>query len=228
MTLVSVNGRWPLHLPEHRAARIEWPWWEAERLAAMNTVINVGSVVYDIGGEEGDFPALWSTWGADVVIAEPNPRVWPNIRWIFEANHLRAPLACFEGFCGDEPRGDQTPATGWPESAYGEVIGDHGFCQLNERPDLPATTIDALTQHAKAPTVITLDVEGSELHVLQGATATLTAFRPHVFVSIHPEFMAEQYGVADGVKAIRKLMSDHGYGEQFLAIDHEHHWWFQP
>lgn len=227
MTETLINGRWTLELPEHRSARPEWPWWEAARLAAMSTVIGPGSVVYDVGGEEGDFPALWASWGAEVVIAEPNPRVWPNIRWIFDANDLPAPLACWPGFLGDEGNAPN-PLPGWPECAFGDVIGDHGFCQLGERPDLPMTTIDHLVATAKAPTCITIDVEGSELHVLRGATSTLTAFRPDVFVSIHPEFMEHHYGIFEGVEVVRAFMRSLGYREQFLAIDHEHHWWFRP
>lgn len=240
LPVVAVNGRWSLRMPEHRAARPEWPWWEAARLAAMHHVITslayhrvpanrMRPVVLDVGTEEGDFPGLWSSWGADVMLVEPNPLVWPNVRAIFEANHLRPPLAMFVGFCGDEARGDQSASLSWPQCAYGPVIGDHGFCQLNERPDMPATTVDRLVALTEVvPDVITMDVEGSELHVLQGAIATMAEHRPDVFVSIHPEFMDEQYGTADGVATVRRLMADLRYHEVFLATDHEQHWWFSP
>lgn len=234
MVRTMVNGRWPLLLPEHRAARPEWPWWEAGRLAAMATVVGPGSVVWDVGAEEGDFPALWATWGADVVLAEPNPRVWPNIAAIWRANALREPLACWPGFLADHQAGAAVllydeDALGWPACADGPVIGDHGFCRVEERPDLPTTTIDRLVAAGVAvPTVVTIDVEGAELLVLDGALQTLSRHRPEVFVSIHPEFMAHHYGVEDGVGAVLRLMAELDYDEQFLAIDHEHHWWFRP
>jgi FkbM family methyltransferase len=237
---VWINGRWPLLLPEHRAARPEWPWWEATRLAAMRTVIDDTSVVWDVGAEEGDFPALWASWGARVVMAEPNPRVWPNIALIWRANELPDPLLCWSGFLGAETDAaatvpgvaEQALAGRWPASADGPVIGDHGFCQLGERPDLPTTRIDWLVEMGAAPpTVLTMDVEGSELHVLRGAASTLLEHRPDVFVSIHPEFMEHHYGIVGGVASIRAFMRDHGYEEDrhvFLSIDHEHHWWFRP
>lgn len=231
MVRTMINGRWPLLLPEHRALRPEWPWWEATRLAAMATVIGPGSVVWDVGAEEGDFPALWASWGAGVVLAEPNPKVWPNIRAIFEGNGFE-PRACWPGFFGDSHSHQISEYHGraaWPECAFGPVIGDHGFCQLGERPDIPMTTVDLLARFAPPPTVLTMDVEGSELHVLRGAAATLTEHRPDVFVSIHPEFMAHHYGVPDGVAAVRGFMADVGYpldDHRFLCIDHEHHWWF--
>ncbi len=227
MPIVEINGRWPLELPEHRAARPEWPWWEATRLAAMNTVIGPNSVVYDVGGEEGDFPALWSSWGAEVVIAEPNPRVWSNIKWIFEHNNLKDPLVAYQGFFGDTGEPIVHERFQWPESASGPLIADHGFCQLNERPDLPRTTIDHVTEATKPPSVITIDVEGSELHVLQGAADTLETWKPDVFVSIHPQFMAEQYGIENGVDAIKALMESYNYEATFLTTDHEEHWWFR-
>lgn len=238
---VAVNGRWLLWLPQHRAARPEWPWWEATRLAAMRTVISHGSVVWDVGAEEGDFPALWASWGAQVFMAEPNPRVWPNIRLVWEANGLGDPIGCWPGFLGERSGEDVATMvaqlwgreTGevWPDCASGPVIGDHGFCQLGERPDLPTSSIDSLVgDGVPAPTVLTMDVEGSELHVLRGAERTLDEHRPDVFVSIHPEFMAHHYDIAEGVTEVRAFMHRRGYDLEdhvFLSIDHEHHYWFR-
>jgi hypothetical protein len=267
--LVNVNGRWPLFLPRHRALRPEWPWWEATRLAAMHHVIRLHvesftrrglgdqvtrPIVIDVGAEEGDFPALWSSWGADVALAEPNPKVWPNIKLIWEANRLRPPLFCWPGFLGASPQfgtvewGDTPP---WPACADGPVISDHGFCQLGERPDLPTGTIDGLVRAlpvwddatgklshheqtdqcdgmARFPSVITMDVEGSELHVLEGAADTLDRYRPAVFVSVHPEFMAHHYAIADGRQAVLDHMAGHGYEGTYLGTDHEEHWMFLP
>lgn len=231
---VQVNGRWPLLLPPHRAYRREWPWWEAGRLAAMAAVVGPTSVVWDVGAEEGDFPALWASWGAEVVLAEPNSRVWPNIAAIWRANRLRPPLLCWPGFLADTDaemvrNTVPVPLRGWPACADGPVIGDHGFCRVEERPDLPTTTIDRLVSvGVTPPTVVTIDVEGAELLVLDGARRTLLDHRPEVFVSIHPEFMAHHHGTLDGVCAVRAFMAEFGYDEQFLAIDHEHHWWFEP
>lgn len=227
-----INNRWPLVLPQHRAERPEWPWWEAARLSAMNEFIGEGSVVYDVGAEEGDFPALWASWGAEVVCAEPNPRVWPNIKWIFEHNDVLSPIGMWSGFFGDESddiSDDELAAvvSRWPESAHGELIGDHGFCQLWERPDIPRTTIDQVMRVVKAPTVITIDVEGSELHVLKGASDCLTVWKPVVFVSIHPSFMLDQYGIENGREQIHAYMQSKGYEATHLATDHEEHWLYR-
>lgn len=242
MIPTTINERWTLLLPEHRAARTEWPVWEKERLAAMADCIvdevpvsRQRDLVYDIGAEEGDFPALWASWGADVVMVEPNPRVWPNIRAIFEANHLEHRMQGWHvGFAGTEERAvedqwrtdwiDQSPDPMWPLCAFGPVIGDHGFLVLPERPDVPITTIDALAvQHP--PTVITIDVEGAELTVLRGARHVLEEAKPAVFVSVHIDlpWIDEKYPGDTGDK-VAEYMEAHGYVGRHLATDHEEHW----
>lgn len=228
----SINGRWTLLLPEHRAARPEWGWWEAQRLAAMHHVIRPGDRIFDVGAEEGDFPALWATWGARVTCFEPNPLVWPNIRFIFEANDLVTP----DWFCGFAADGSShswrrhSSACGsvWPDSAFGPVIGDHGFQTIPEYPDTPRVTVDDwCAATGQVPDVVTMDVEGAELRVLRGAVETLRAHRPVVFVSVHPEFMAETYG--DSADALHALMADLGFESRFLCRDHEEHWiWAHP
>ena len=232
--LVYINGLWPVWMPPHRAARPEWPWWEKERLAAMHQTISEGMMVWDIGAEEGDLPALYATWGADLCLVEPNPRVWPNIRYIFNNNLLDLPR-WFIGLCSDtinlEPdRLDFETVTardGWPTLAHDEVIGDHGFRHIADgQPTTPTTTIDALRVGWPKPDVITMDVEGGEFHVLRGAKRTLETDRPVVFVSIHPQFMKQMYGESD--KALHAWMLGYGYEGTHLATDHEEHWCFRP
>lgn len=253
MRPTTINERWTLILPEHRAARTEWPVWEKERLAAMHDLITgprVGGpeipvlpypdVVYDIGAEEGDFPALWASWGAEVVMVEPNPRVWPNIRAIFEANELTGHvLGWHVGFAGEVAREasdewewqtTRGPHNGWPECAYGPVIGDHGFLVLPERPEVPVVTIDGLAVQFDPPTVITIDVEGAELTVLRGARQVLSVDRPAVFVSVHLDlpWVDEKYPGDTGDK-VAEFMTGLGYEGRHLATDHEEHWeWRHP
>jgi FkbM family methyltransferase len=240
-----INDRWELSLPPHRAVRPEWPVWEKERLAAMHDVIAAMAaqvapdgprdrppVVYDIGAEEGDLPALWATWGARVVLFEPDHRVWPNMRAIWEANSLPPPIWSFAGFAGPETR---QPDNGtrlsdyigspWPACATGDVIVDHGFLNLCERPDVPTVALDDLAVSFPVyavPDVITIDVEGAELEVLHGARRVLGAARPVVFVSVHPDFMHDMYDRTPD--DVHRFMADLGYDAELLAVDHEHHY----
>lgn len=232
-----INGRWTLNLPQHRAERPEWPWWEAQRLAAMHDVIQPGHLVVDVGAEEGDFPGLWASWGADVVLFEPNPLVWPNIRAVFTANDLPLPKAWFVGFASDlidlAPKDIDTrddPVQGWPMCAYDQLTGAHGFRHLAEDADRsPQVTLDHFCEERGLhPDVVTIDVEGSELRVLRGAADILDRDHPTVFVSIHTDevWMDEKY---DRVRAsdVIEFMADHGYSGTYLGTDHEAHWMFR-
>lgn len=235
--LTWINGRWPVLLPPHRACRPEWPWWEATRLAAMHHFIKPGHVVYDVGAEEGDFPTLFATWGAQVVLIEPNPYVWPCIRYTWEANFDHRPLGHYVGLLGvadvDAPETDIERGTvdGWPRCTERPMVPDHGFRHLWEHGgrNTPITTLDHLVARlGHIPDVVTMDVEGGELFVLRGAEHTLTEHRPIVFVSIHPDFMAEMYDIGDGITAVNDLMAGHGYEHTYLCTDHEVHMLYLP
>jgi FkbM family methyltransferase len=224
-----LNGRWCLKLPEHRAARPVWPWWEATRLACMHHYLGQGGhVVWDVGAEEGDFPALWSSWGNDVVLWEANPAVWPNIVAIWEANDLTQPLATFPGFAAEQDGEGHCGflSTGWPRSADGPVIPDHGFCNLSERPDIPRLRIDTAATKVAPPTGLTIDTEGSELRVLQGAEDVLRIHRPLVWVSVHRDFMRDMYN--DTPEDLDNFMADLSYERTPLCTDHEQHVFFWP
>jgi len=238
-----INGRWTLALPRHRAERPQWDivngGWETARLADMHDWITSRPAgehepphVLDVGAEEGDMPALYAMWGARVTCVEPNPLVWPNIRVIFEANSLPTP-DWFVGFCGApddvrafDDRQSDAHFDGWPACAHGPVIGDHGFLQLAERPDVSSTTVDALADRFGRFDAITMDVEGSELHVIRGADRTLADHRPVVWVAIHPTFMADQYG--QDPSALHDLMGRAGYVGRLLDWKHEQHFRFDP
>lgn len=231
---LTINNRWTLKLPEHR--RFQWHdrLWEPERLDSMHANLRPGDVIYDVGAEEGDLPGLWAKWGCHVALFEPNPRVWPNIRAIWEANGFPGPLAAFVGFAGDvtEPGygefgkiGDCLGIDGeWPEWAHGPMIDDHGFCHLWERPDLPKIRLDDFAVTVRPPDAITIDVEGSEAKVLAGAERILEKYRPLVWVSVHPDFMAQMYGQTPD--DLFKLMESVGYERRHLATDHEEHYVF--
>lgn len=63
MTIVRVNDRWDLAVPEHRAGHWERnPQWEPARIESMAANIKPGMIVYDVGAEQGDISALLASW----------------------------------------------------------------------------------------------------------------------------------------------------------------------
>lgn len=232
----SINGHWPLLLPSWRAYRPEWPVWEQEHISAVRQAILSAedpAVVVDVGAEQGDMPALWASWGAAVVMVEPNPVAWPNIRTVWGANNL-APLEAHVGFAAADdwagnPDFDATPDPLWPACAYGPLMPNTGFRHLSEQgADVgPRFKLDTLAEQGGwQPDVITLDVEGSEFEVLKGAERILREDRPTVVCSVHPEFMADMWGY--GPDELYRWMGRLGYERETLAVDHEHHVRFTP
>lgn len=243
MQRTIINGKYELLLPEHRAAREQWSLehggWEVARIEEMVKLIKSTDIVFDLGTEEGDISALLIKYtGCDMVLVEPNDRVWPCIKAIWDANGLKAPLDFFGGFFANENKAAPTPL-GLPEN--GVMIPDHGFKQLYEKyPDVATIKLDDYCERTGIyPTVITMDVEGSEFEVIRGAEKTLREKKPVIFMSIHPEFMYESYrntgewlekfGERQHVVHMLRFIDECGYTHRVLEYDyHELHMIFEP
>lgn len=231
----ELNGEYKIILPKHRADRPEWytdKGWEKKRMWKMYMEIGLDDkrpdIVYYVGSEEGEMPALCQMWGAKVVMFEPNDKVWANTKAIWDANSLTPPLACFSGFAGNKTSG-KVPLIlgGFPESAEGVIIHDHGFKELKDPGNIPIIKIDDLVASTEvpAPTVISMDVEGSEWEVLQGAEQTLRDYHPKIFLSLHPEFLFDQYKKYS--YEVRRWLIDMGYKETLLDYQHEAHFYYE-
>lgn len=220
MKLTRINNKWNIWLPDHRADRPEWGWWEKERLERMHSTTVPGDVVYYVGAEEGDMAGLLAMWGAKLALFEPNEKVWPNIKVIWDKNDLPLPLACFSGFASNKTIGNGFIHL---DDVHGDLIGDHGFKELHDPGIIPQVRIDDLT--LLPPNMISIDVEGSEWEVLRGAEQTLKKYHPRIFLSLHPEFLFRIYG--EYQFDLRKWIKDLGYTEKLLAFEHEIHLYYE-
>lgn len=228
MINTKINGKWDLLLPKHRADRPDWSTpkgWERERMDSMEEHLTKDDVLFYVGVEEGDLAGVVASWGVTLGMFEPNDKVWPNIKAIWEANNLPDPAFCFPGFASD--RTDQRHLEGvdkkpFPASANGPIIGDHGFKELAAPGDIPQIRIDDIPIK---PTALTIDVEGSEFAVLRGAEKTILEHHPKIWLSLHPEFMFKYFG--EYSRDLRNWLSDRGYSETLLAWDHEAHFLYQ-
>jgi FkbM family methyltransferase len=237
MVPATVNGTHHLVLPKHRADRPEWytaEGWEKPRMDALVGKIREFTnyeetpVVYYVGAEEGDLAAVCAIEGADLYLVEPNPKAWPNIRAIWEANGLPQPW-CFPGFASDKTAIQDGTYIGrkWPESATGEIVGDHGFKELYlEAANYSQIRLDDVSAGYQPPDIVTFDVEGSEWQVLKGAHAILEHARPVIFASIHPEMMFHQWDQYSG--DFRGWIKAFGYRETILDYQHELHCMYEP
>lgn len=230
MIKAKLNGEFEIIIPKHRADRPDWytdEGWEKKRLKSMHEHLGEGDVVYYVGAEEGEMPALCQMWGADVVLFEPNPKVWPNIKEIWKANKLTDPIS-FAGFASNTTElRDGEFHLGFPHYADEEIIGNHGFKELYlEGANYPQIKIDDMVaMGCKPPTALSIDVEGSEWRVLDGARKTLETYHPKIWLSGHPEFMFHQWG--EYLTDLRNWLKDRGYKEELLDYPHEVHLFYE-
>lgn len=232
MVEAVLNGEFKMILPKHRADRPEWyteEGWEKKRLIALCQAVSEQDkpVVYYVGAEEGEMCGLCAIWGAQVVMFEPNEKVLPNIKAIWEANKLPDTALFMAGFAANETTENWQEALSVGLSGIeGEVIGDHGFKELQDAGDIPKVKIDDVVNKTEiVPTIITMDVEGSEFEVLKGAEATIDKHKPDILLSLHPEFLFNYWGVY--AAEVRKWIKDKGYTEELLDYQHEVHLYYK-
>jgi len=232
MIKTILNGEFEIVLPKHRADRPEWhseAGWEKLRLKSMNEHIGKKDVVYYVGAEEGEFPALCQMWGAEVVLFEPNPKVWSHLPLTWKSNNLELPMACIPGFASNKTNNlARVYFNQWPPEVNNEIKAAHGFKELYLEGDTYGQiTIDSCVydHKIKPPTVISLDVEGSEWRVLEGAEKALREHKPKIWLSGHPEFMLQQWN--ESLYNLRQWIKGLGYQETLLDYQHEVHLFYE-
>lgn len=208
--------------------------WERARLASMHALLKRGMKLIDVGVEHAWMSAIWAQWVGpqNMVLCEPSPQFWTNIGKTWKANSFPDPLACWPGFVGAKRVAKKaTFSTGWPNWVDwdGPEAPADAYASLNHGDTgIETTTIDTLRRALKIKVdAITIDVEGAELLVLEGAEKTLLQDRPLVWCSVHPDLMERDYGIKD-VQVLFDLMFQMGYGRNYLGTDHEQHHLFAP
>jgi FkbM family methyltransferase len=195
----------------------------------MSENISSGDVMYYVGAEEGEFAALCQMWGAEVVVFEPNPKVWSHFPLLWSANNLDLPMACIPGFASDKINSlSRIYYNEWPPEVNYVIEAAHGFKELYlEGETYGQITIDSCVyDHGiKAPTAISLDVEGSEWRVLGGAERVLREHRPKIWLSGHPEFMMMYW--KEYLYDLRQFIKGIGYKETLLDYQHEVHLFYE-
>lgn len=225
-----VNDRYDLVVTDHVADWDAPSAWERPRFESMEATLKPGMVLFDIGAEHGWISAVYAGFvgGGNMVLVEPTPAFWPNIRLTWEHNQLPQPRGCFVGLVGQYGDPVDLVEGVWPAEADGPEAPAGGYRYLHEPNHVAmcrVTTVDRIAAQV-APDALTIDVEGAELEVLLGAGQVLRERRPLVWVSVHPELMDRDYGRTPAQLAT--FMTSVGYVGAHLGTDHEEHWLFTP
>lgn len=229
--MINYRQDWTFWLPDSVANWDAISHWERERLASMERWLQPGMVLYDIGTEHGWLSAVYGSFcgHGSMVLVEPSPEFWPNIRLTWQHNGFTGPLGCYVAFAGEQLDGEPFSDV-WPAESDGDEIGAMAYRYIGQHSGIPTVTVDWLAAQAPPmapPDAITVDVEGAELLVMRGAADTLDDHRPpFVWISIHPDLMERDFGHTPDM--LHEFMADHGYHGKLLGIDHEEHHLFRP
>jgi FkbM family methyltransferase len=226
--VINENPKWNYWVPTSIANWDAPSHWERERLASMQAFLSPGMVLYDIGVEHGWLTAVYGAWCGyeNMVLVEPSPEFWPNIKGVWDHNGFPAPIACYQAFAGDAMDGYPVSEI-WPPCSDGpEAIG-MAYRYLDQHSHAVQTiTIDEISNQVGSPDAITIDVEGAELIVLRGAKRVLSQDQPIVWVSIHPDLMERDFTHTE--TDLHEFMDRYGYEGHHIHTDHEQHWLFRP
>lgn len=240
MKQAVVNGRWNMWLPDNIA---DWDaitgdysarqGWEFSRFESFRQRLHYGDVFFDVGAEHGWISAVLArefVGARSMVLFEPSPEFWVNIRRIWTYNGLDEPLGCYNGFVDVIESGDQPQHINWPataDAAAPEVPGMAYRSLSNGAGATPTTSVDAfVSRWGITPKALNIDVEGAELRVLAGAAAMLThpsSDLESVWVSVHPDLMQNFGQTPDD---LFMFMDNCGWAAQHLGSDHEEHYLF--
>lgn len=216
-----------LDLPDFLAKWDVWDYWERERVHSMRSELQLGDVLFDIGAEVGWCSVVYAklVGPENMVLVEPTPEYWPNIKATWERNCGPPPLACFAGLMSDKATyGRAAPA--WPTESSGALSERRIYSYLHTQPELPQLTIDRLAASVGNPDAITIDCEGAELVILKGAIEVLSDVRPLIWLSVHPDLALRDYGTTP--EDIWQFADDMEYNYRTIAIDHEQHVFLTP
>lgn len=152
--MTGATGNWYCGLHEH----ID--------MAFVLHVLRRADHFLDIGANVGSYTILAAVTGAEVTSIEPISRTFRHLQRNVTMNGFDGVITTWQGGVSDTT-GTKTFTSGLDTANHVRAASDTG-----DSVDVPVTTIDSLL-HGRIPTVIKIDVEGYEHHVLQGGRRTL-------------------------------------------------------
>lgn len=228
--MINYRPDWTFWLPDSVAEWDAISHWERERLSSMEAHLRPGMTLFDVGTEHGWLTAVYGEFVGheNVVLFEPSPEFWVNIRLTWERNGFPLPLASIPAFVGEEDSDERPAYIGiFPPHCYADDVECPGMAyRYIGQHEIPVVTIDSIARDLRKPDAITIDIEGAELLALRGAEETLHTARPLVWVSIHEDLMMRDF--SHDPRDLHRFMESVGYVGEYLGTDHEAHWFFCP
>ena len=176
-------------------------------LASLASAAGPDDTIYDLGAYAGGYALpLAGHSGRTVVAVEPDPAS----RRRLQANYERTDPAGTVRICpvgvGAESGTEPFYRSSFPKlSSFDRADATRWGARVTSVEPVPVRTLDELAEPFPPPDHVKIDVEGLAPPVLSGATATIEAHRPTLFVEPH-----DRPG-ADRTAAIRRWCHEHDY-----------------
>lgn len=166
------GARLALNLSREKAYWLGYYEPSVQRFLEQN--VGPGDVVYDVGAHIGFFSVCAARLGAVVYAFEPVPANAARLRDNVSLNDLEIHVV---------------EAAAWETSGSVDLVpGDSDFeARRTPGSGIPSVSLDAFAEREREPSLIKLDVEGAEAHVLRGARRLLAGTRPVLVCEIHGE-----------------------------------------
>jgi FkbM family methyltransferase len=179
-------------------------WWlgisEQEKLRFVSQVIGQGEVFFDVGANVGLYSLLAATKlgpTGRVFAFEPAKRncdfftLHMQLNRVQNVDLLPVAIGTHDGAANFDDDGDPV----------GFRLSDKGKARVEQR------SIDSLVQSKELPPprYLKIDVEGAELQVLEGASATVERNHPDILIETHDRFVSGVH------KACRQWLEGRGY-----------------
>ncbi len=178
--------------------------WESQLAVEIRNAVKKGDVCFDVGAYRGFFSAVMALGGAGRVYAfEPNPDNLVQFR-DFQALNPNFPIELLNVAVGAADGEEEFVAL--PEKTMGRLATSsfHSDGSPIGSVQVQVVRLDELVSSGAVlpPSVIKIDVEGSELDVLRGAKDLLSSGRPKLFLEAHSSALA---------RACADFLSELGY-----------------
>lgn len=171
--------------------------FEPNEFAYLREALPEGGTFIDIGANEGFytvFAARRVGSGGAVVAVEPSPREYARLENNVAINGLTNVKLARTAL--GARRGKAVLHVADPEHNGQNTLGDFGHAEVKavDHVQVDITQLDSLVQDSGLSTVdlIKMDVEGAELEVLKGGSATLERYKPTLLLEIFDAALRKQ------------------------------------
>ena len=170
------------------------PGRRARLRAFYRPLVPPGGLAFDIGAHLGNRTLAWRRLGARVVAVEPQPDCLRVLHHLFARDRAVTVLPVAVGEAEGEAQllvSARTPTVSTLSADWAQRVGaTPAFrgVRWSGGVRVPVTTLDALIARHGRPDFVKIDVEGSELDVLEQLAPRLRSDRPITVVEVLPPY----------------------------------------